>query len=519
MGQVTSLSRRHVLTMGAIGLIATGCTQTPPPRPRPTKARTSAPKAPKTLEELANAITGTLTLPGDKGYDAARLVQNPRFDDAKPLGVLTAASATDVATGLAFAMAQAMPLALRSGGHSYTGWSSGGAVGTGMPSALVIDTRGMTDVTVNDNNTVQIQAGASLAQVYAALGNSGRAIAAGSCATVGATGLILGGGIGVLTRAYGLSCDALTEINIVTADGQLRTATATKEPDLFWACRGGGGGHLGVVTSLTLSTHPAPQVTMFSLNWPFSAAADVVKAWQGWAPQADPQLWSTLKLLAGGKHPLGPALYLSGTWIGAKSALVGQLAPLLAAVSTAPTRNTASTRSYLDAMMSYAGCSAVPVAQCHTGDGGQLHRESFSGTSHVPYLELNSVGIDTVIAQVSEASAVPGLIEGGISMDALGGQVRELAPSATAFPHRTALMTVQYTATFANGSDPAPFDAYVRGFRSALEPQWGNGAYVNYPDASLPDPSAAYFAENAQRLSTVRAKYDPKGLFTQPQAY
>lgn len=516
---MTSISRRHLLALGAVGLVSAGCTQEAPKKPRPTPVAPSTPEIPTTWDELANAVTGVLARPGDEGYDTARLVQNPRFDDAKPLGVLTAASSEDVAVGLAFAAAKAVPLALRSGGHSYTGWSSGGADGTDMPPALVIDTRGMTDVTVNDDNTVTIQAGASLVQVYTALGNAGRAIAAGSCPTVGAIGLILGGGVGVLTRAYGLSCDALTAVDIVTADGRLHHATATKEPELFWACRGGGGGHLGVVTSMTLTTHPAPQVTMFSLEWPFASAASVVKAWQGWAPQADPKLWSTLKLLAGTKYTDGPGLYLSGTWIGPKAALTAQLAPLLSAIPTIPTRNSASTRSYLDAMMSYAGCSTIPLAQCQTGDGGRLRRQSFSATSHVPYLELNSVGIGTLLDQVSAASAVPGLTEGGISMDALGGHVRDLAPTATAFPHRTALMTVQYSANFENGTDPAPFDAYVRGFRSALQPEWGDGAYVNYADASLPNPATSYFGDNATRLAAVRAKYDPNGLFTQPQAY
>jgi FAD/FMN-containing dehydrogenase len=519
---VTSLSRRDLLALGAVGavgVVTAGCTQDEPKNPRPMPIAPSTPKQPTTWDELADAVTGTLSRPGDEDYDTVRLVQNPRFDTARPLGVLTVASATDVATALAFARAKDVPLALRSGGHSYTGWSSGGAAGTNMPPSLVIDTRGMTDVTMHNDNTVTVQAGVSLVQLYTALGNSGRAIAAGSCATVGATGLILGGGVGVLTRAYGLSCDALTAVEIVTADGTLRTATATKDPELFWACRGGGGGHLGVVTSLTLDTQPAPNVTMFSLQWPFSSAADVVSAWQRWAPQADPRLWSTLKLLSGTNYTDGPGLFLSGTWIGPKSDLAVQLAPLLTEVGTTPTRNSATTKNYLDAMMSYAGCGTIPLAQCQTGVGGRLHRESFSATSHVPYRELNSVGIDTMLAQVVAASAVPGLREGGISMDALGGKVRDLAPGATAFPHRTALMTVQYTATFANGTDPAPYDAYVRGFRSALVPEWGDGAYVNYPDASLPDPAASYFGDNAPRLAAARAKYDPNGLFTQPQAY
>lgn len=505
--------------MGAVGLLATGCAPVRPPVPSPTPSPEPTPLGFADWDALASALTGTLTLPGDESYDSVRLVENPRYDDARPLAVLTAASAADVAAGIAYAVQHAVPLALRSGGHSYTGRSAGGAADTGVPASLVIDTRGMSEVAVNDDETVRIQAGASLAGVYTALGNAGRAIAAGSCATVGATGLTLGGGVGVLVRAYGLTCDSLTEVEIVTADGKLRTASTTREPKLFWACQGGGGGHLGVVTALTLRTHPAPQVTSFSLSWPFSVAAAVVKAWQAWAPQADPQLWSTLKLLTGANHPDGPGLYLSGTWIGPKTQLGAQLAPLLKAVGITPSHNGSSTRSYLDAMMGYAGCAGIPLVQCQTGADGRLTRESSAAASHVPQIPLNSAGIATLLDRVRAASAVPGIREGGVSMDALGGAVRTIAPSATAFPHRTALMTVQYTATFPNGADPAPFDDYVRGFRAALVPEWGDSAYVNYADASLEDPAASYFGANAARLAAVRGEYDPNGLFRQPQGY
>jgi hypothetical protein len=124
-----------------------------------------------------------------------------------------------------------------------------------------------------------------------------------------------------------------------------------------------------------------------------------------------------------------------------------------------------------------------------------------------------------VISQVVAAGSVAGVREAGISMDALGGAVGQLAPTATAFPHRAALASIQYTATFADGTDPAPLDAYVRGFRAAMTQYWGNGAYVNYSDATLSDPATSYFAGNASRLHHVRSKYDPHGIFTQPQAY
>ena len=514
-GGVNHLSRRHVLTLAAVGLVAAGCA---PVVEKPTPKPTATPVGPPDWAALASQAKGTVAREGDASYDTVRVTENPRWDDARPLAVLTATSAADVAAGVAFASKYGLPIALRSGGHSYPGYSAGGAAGTGVKPSLVIDSRGMKDVTLAADNTVRIGAGASLAQVYDTLGKAGRALAGGSCATVGITGLTLGGGVGVLVRAYGLTCDSLTEVEIVTADGTVKIANATIEPDLLWACRGGGGGHLGVVTALTFATQPAPDVTMFSLSWPFSSAATVLKAWQAWAPTADPKLWSTLKLLNGPTYTGGPGIFVSGTWLGDHAALPAQLASFIAAAGP-PTRNGSSQHNYHDAMMSYAGCSNIPVEECTTDPGGKLSRESFSATSHVAYRALDDAGIQALLAQVTAAKGIAGIKEGGISMDALGGAVAGVASSATAFPHRSALMTVQYTATFPNGTDPTPLDAYVRGFRAALTSEWGDGAYVNYADPTLANPAESYFGANAARLAGIRKKYDPKGFFTQPQSY
>lgn len=502
-----------MLELSALGLLLAGCTTQPAPTPSPT------PISPPDWDGLAAKLSGRLLRAGQAGYDTARLVENPRYDDARPLAVLTAASAADVANGVVFATHYGVPLALRSGGHSYTGYSAGGAAGTGIPQSLVIDTRGMQGVTVNADGSASFQAGASLAQVYSAVGGQGRSIAAGSCATVGATGLTLGGGVGVLAREYGLTCDALVEVELVTADGRLRTVDVRSDPDLFWACRGGGGGHLGVVTELTLATRPAQPVSSWSLRWPFSAAASVIAAWQDWAPNADRRLWSTLKLLNGANYTDGPGLYLSGTWLGPEGSLAGQLAPLIQAVGSAPTRNGAARHDYLDAMMRYAGCAGIPLARCTTAAGGALTRESSAATSHVPTEKLDGAGIAILLAKVEAARAVPGIREGGVSMDALGGAVGDLGPDDTAFPHRGAIMTVQYTATFPDGTDPAPLDAYVRAFRDAMVPSWANTAYVDYADAGIGDPATAYFGGNAVRLARVKRAYDPGDLFAQPQGY
>jgi len=457
---------------------------------------------------LRRSVRGSLVLPSDVTYDRVRLTQNPRYDGQRPLAVLSVASAKDVATAIRFAQDHDVVVAIRSGGHSYPGWSGGGS-----PRALVIDVRPLHGVQFAGTKAT-VGAGAALAHVYDAVSRKGRAVAAGSCPTVGVAGLTLGGGVGVLTRAYGLTCDFVRSMQVVTADGQVRTVDRHHDPDLFWALRGGGGGHLGVVTSLTLRTVSAPTLQTAFFQWPASAATQVVTAWQAWAPTADARLWSTVKVLGGQKHANGPVVLVSVTWTGPEPAFDGQLAGLLAHVP-APTVNSRATRSYREAMFSYAGCSNVPARQCATGPGGALTRESLAATSHVAYALLDSFAIDGLVGRVAAGGA---LKEVGVSIDALGGRVSDVAPAATAFVHREALATVQYTATFPPGS-AVQADRFVRGSRAAMVAHWGDHAYVNYADAKLPRFRQAYFGANAARLAQVRAAYDPHHFFTQPQDY
>ena len=517
---MTELGRRAFVsgTVGIAGmLLLAGCVPTGHPTPPPTSA---PPLGPPDWTALARQVKGTLLLPADAAFATAKLTENPRFDAAEPLAILQVAGAADVTAALAFAKKYRLPVAMRAGGHNYAGWSAGGAAGSGVAPSFVISTAKLDSIALSaDGATVTVGAGATLAQVYDAVGTAGRAIAGGSCATVGVTGLTLGGGVGVLVRSFGLACDQLTEVQVVTADGVAHTANADSDPDLFWASRGGGGGILGVVTSLTFATQAAPTLTEWNYHFPLSAAATLITNWQKWVATADDRNWSTLKVLGGlAKHPTGPSLSVSGTWTGPAAQLGAQLAPLLAGMP-APTSHGAVTRSYRDSMMDYAGCLGLPIAQCTTGPGGKLVRESSSGTSSIGYAPLDSAGIADLLAQAQAAQSVVGIREGGISMDALGGAVAKLAPDATAFPHRAALYTVQYTGTFDDGRDPAPIDAYVRGFRAAMTPHWGDHAYVNYADGSLSDPDTAYYGDNLPKLRAIKKKYDPTGFFAQPESY
>ncbi|WP_420365809.1 FAD-binding protein [Curtobacterium sp. L3-7] len=501
-----STTTRRGLIAGGVGLglagVLAACTG---PSPSPTRTRTpsptptpSSPTGPDSWDALAAAVSGTLLRSGSTGWDGARVLENPRYDDADPQGILRVANSDDVVAGLAFARNTHTPVALRAGGHSYTGWSAGGASGTDVPRSLVISTQALDGIDVS-GDSVTIGPGAQLGDVYAALAEAGRAIGAGSCPTVGIGGLTLGGGVGVLVRSFGLTCDQLTGATVVTADGAVHEVSATREPDLFWACRGGGGGTVGVVTSMTFRTQAAPPVLLFSIVFPWSAARDVVRAWQDWAPKADPKLWSTLKLLAGSRHS-APTVTVTGTWTGEKSGADASVDGFITATGVTPTTHTATELTYGQAM-----------AQL----GGKAQRVSQAATSSIGTAALTDAQIDVLVQQAAGAGQVSGVLEGGVALDALGGVVADVGRTDSAFPWRSALCTVQYTAVFRNGADPAPFDQYVRGFRKAMTPAWGDGAYANYCDAAITDP-AAYFDVNTSRLHRIAEQADPDGLFAQP---
>src|SRR5215469_2673345 len=243
--------------------------------PRPTGTTHPLPPAEADWSALDVSLEGSLIRPTMPSYMTARQLFNPRFDDVQPMAIAYCASPLDVQHSLAFARRFDLPLACRAGGHSYGGYST--------TSGLVVDVTRMKDVSVDvAAGTATVGAGARLIDVYAALATHGLIVPAGSCPTVGIAGLTQGGGLGVLGRKFGLTCDNLLSAQVVVADGRLLTCDAGQESDLFWALRGGGGGNFGVVTSLTFQAHPVTTLSLFTLQWPWSSAATVVDAWQHW---------------------------------------------------------------------------------------------------------------------------------------------------------------------------------------------------------------------------------------------
>jgi FAD/FMN-containing dehydrogenase len=514
-----------LLGLGALAACSSGPSSTPPPRSSPATITPSAPATrsagPPNWDALRQKLAGTLVLPGDPTYDVSRQLFDFRYDNVHPQAIAYCASVSDVQNCLAVARASGVTPRPRCGGHSYGGYSTG--------NGLIIDVTKMATVNAT-GGSASVGAGARLVDVYSGLAAAGVALPAGSCPTVGISGLTLGGGVGVVGRAYGLTSDRLRSVQIVTADGTAHTCTPDSsglEGDLFWASQGGGGGNFGVVTSFEFSTVPAPALTTFALSWPWAATADVISGWLSWAPGAPDEIWSTLLLIAhpGGTGAPGPQVRIAGVFIGSEAAAAGLVDGLVSAVGSAPASRSAYTPpSYLSTMLYEAGCSGLTVDQCHLPTqtpGGQLTRKPDIGASDYVDRPLSTAGIDVIIDFVNQRQANNALGEGGAQFDSYGGAINRVKADATAFAHRSALAGIQRSSSFSMTDSAATIQVgrtWLDEFTKALRPYVSGGSYVNYIDPDLTDYAQAYYGPNLKRLEKIKKVADPDRLFTFPQA-
>ncbi len=455
------------------------------------------------LRALARVVSGPVLSPADAAYAQARLVYNERWDSIRPLGVVQPVSVADVRAIVAWSHRTGVPLAIRSGGHSYAGYSTG--------SGLVVDLKRLAGIGLDAAGHATVGPGARLVDVEASLAHHGRAIPAGSCATVGIGGLALGGGVGLASRAFGTTSDNVVSLGIVTADGRHRNCSATENPDLYWACRGGGGGNFGVVTHLVLRTHPVSSVSYFFASWPWSQAREVVRAWQAFAPHAPDRLFSICAL------ETGPRVRAFGQFLGSETALRRLLGPL---TSVAGASLSTGSSSYFDAQLRWAGCLGKTVAQCHIAGeapGGTLQRASFAGKSDYVNVPLTAAAIGTATSWIERAQH-NGFGSAALLLDSYGGALNRPHPEATAFVHRDALCSAQYLAYWYSPSHESRAVAWIRNFYGAMRPHVSGFAYQNYIDRDLTTWRHAYYGRNYARLRAVKAAVDPHRLFRFPQA-
>jgi FAD/FMN-containing dehydrogenase len=455
---------------------------------------------------LRGAIAGEVVLPGSAGYEEARKPAIARFGGARPRAVVRCAAADDVAATISLARRSGLRTAARSGGHCFAGRSS--------TEGIVVDVGPMRSVSVADGQAT-VGAGARLGGVYDALAAHELTIPAGCGPTVGIAGLTLGGGLGILGRRHGLTCDHLLAARIVLADGRVVDCDEHHDQELFWALRGAGGGNFGVVTSLVFRPLPLPAATSFHLTWPPAQAASVVEAWQAWAPDGPDELAASLLVTAAGEAGHPPAVNLFGAMLGTRADTTGLLDGLVARVPADPMTVTCTHASYRETKRYLAELGAEMAGE--PADGGQ---------------EGHPFSKSEFFRRPLPGEAVAALVD-DLSKDRPAGQVRELDFSpwagaynrvpegATAFAHRAERFLLKQAVVVdpdAPAADTEAGRAWLERSWAAVH-QWGSGrVYPNFPDPDLADWPAAYHAGNLERLKRVKRRYDPDGFFRFPQS-
>lgn len=411
-----------------------------------------------------------------------------------PTAVVEVASADDVAEAVVFARRFGLRIRPRSGGHSYVGAST-------TDRGLVIDVRRLRRVAYDPGSqTAAVGAGVASYPLHAALARHGRSVPTGTCPTVGVAGLTLGGGLGVDNRAHGLTCDALVGLTLVTADGQVRQVDDRRHRDLFWASRGGGGGNLGVVTSLRYRTHRARPTGFFLLTFPWEGAAAVLRGWARRAETMPRSSWANLHLDASSDG----STVVRVVGVCAAGDEDAEAAAMQRVVGLDATDVSTFTRSFLGGVT-------------FLGGGSTSSRVSFAAGSDVLAAMPDRLAerLPQVVARRARSGGAAAVI-----LDPLTGAVRDRRPGATAFPWRRHLATVQWYVGLPTGAAPALVRDTRRWIDSAHRSvdDWSVGGYVNYLEPGRP-LSAYYGARHLARLRRVRRTVDPGGVFSMPYSY
>ena len=439
------------------------------------------------LPKLA-AGDALLLRPGDVDFADYRSAFNARTMLTPQLRALCK-TARAVCLMVDWCRSNSLPFSVRCGGHSYEGLS--------QSTSVVIDTRMISAITVNPKaNTATVGAGASLASLYQAIAPYQLAFTGGSCPTVGVSGHLLGGGYGYLARPFGLACDSLLSVDLVDPEGRQIHADAGENPDLFWACRGGGGGSFGIATSFTVKLQKVASVLVFKVTWPSLSAANaaaVMKAWQGWAPHAPQTIGSNLVIAKGSNGTVD--MHATGQSTGTLQELQRQLEALPHSQSPFIAQ-----MSFIAAVEYFSGQPGYPV-------------QIMKGKSDYAALPLSDDGLAALTNGIARSSGMY------VVCDAYGAAIASVTPEATAFAHRDGtLFCLQYVSVWSDAGDTQERLDEMRRFYATMRPHVSGAANVSYCDTDLIDWPTAYWGRNLARLKRIKSAFDPNNVFRHAQS-
>jgi len=443
------------------------------------------------VDAFAAQLHGGVTRPTDPDYDEVRALYNAMIDK-RPALIARCADVDDVVASVNFGREQGLEIAIRCGGHNGPGLGS-------VDNGLVIDLSGLKTITVDpDAKTAAVGGGCLFGDIDAATHEHGLATPGGIISTTGAGGLILGGGIGHLSRKCGLSIDNILGAQVVLADGSVVNANENENDDLYWALRGGGG-NFGVVTQLTMRLHPVSMVVAGPMFWELERSADLLRWYREFILDAPEDLNGFFAFMSVPPAPLFPeelhlrkVAAIAWCWTGPEEGAADALAEARAQDGV-----------LLD------GVQAMPLPALQSAFDG-IYPAGDQWYWRADFVE--TIPDEAIEKHVEWAEKMP-TWKSTMHLYPIDGAAQRLGPTDTPWGYRNA----NWGSVMAGvDSDPANVDAigaWSRGYHEALHPYSAGGAYVNMMMEEGQDRVEASYGENYERLAKIKAKYDPANLF------
>jgi FAD/FMN-containing dehydrogenase len=435
------------------------------------------------LEELKGALRGKLFLAGSDGYDASRRVLNPGIDKYPAL-VVQPSGATDVSTAVTFAMERGLLVAVKCGGHSFSGRST-------CDGGIQIDLSTMRGARIDRaGKRAFVEGGSLLGDLDHESMAQGLVTTAGTVSHTGVGGLSLGGGFGRLARKYGLTLDNIMSVDIVSADGVLRRANAEENPDLYWGIRGGGG-NFGVVTSFEFGLHEMGRTVIAGdVVFPTDRARDVFRFYADYSREAPDELSLDLIMSA---PPAGKpgAVIMHAVYSGDHSNAESVLAPIKKLGE--PLANTIGPVDYVALQRSWDNSDPR--------HGGDYLKSGF--VADIDGAQIDAI-VDGFEADPERATT--------FFYQQSGGAINRVTEDATAFANRNAINSPAIIVAWNSGADPEPHIGYIRSYWSTIE-KFADGFYTNVGDYETQARINKNYRGNYQRLVEIKDRFDPGNLF------
>jgi FAD/FMN-containing dehydrogenase len=441
--------------------------------------------------QLRDQVRGEIITAEDLGYEEARKVHNAMID-RRPRVIVRCAGADDVVAAVNLARENELDLAVRGGSHSVPGFGT-------ADDAVVIDLSGMQAVEVDpETSTARAQGGATWGVFNDATHAHGLATTGGIISTTGIGGLTLGGGIGYLSRGFGLSCDNLSSVEVVTADGAVLTASERANEDLFWALRGGGG-NFGVVTSFEYRLHPVREIYGGPILYELDDAASVLRFYRDFIRDAPEefggfpawQIAPPLPFIPEDRHG-EPFLIFITCWAGPIEEGEAALAPL---------------HEVAPVVAEHVGPMPYPALNSAFDDLVPAGLQHYWKANFVK--ELTDEAID---AHLEHGPKLPA-VNSTVHIYPINGACHRVAPDATAFAYRDATFATVIAGMWPDPAQNEDNIAWVRGFYEATAPHSEEGGYINFMAGDDQDRIRVNYRGNYDRLADVKRKYDPDNLF------